>query len=215
MASFIARMTAHDRASEAAVGLIIALATRGTFRIAGGHDVDPFVLAAASLGASIAWGLVDAAIFVLAAKGTRLRWWHITTNSDPHSMVARKWAHEALEQTFLHNLSSSTRSGILNEIVAEGARAQPSNPRLRREDWLTGAAVFLVVVVAGLPAIAPLLLFSDADVGSWVSYGVAMLMLFALGAHWGPAHGLNRLRSGVAMLAIGACLTGLVIVLGG
>jgi VIT1/CCC1 family predicted Fe2+/Mn2+ transporter len=215
MARFLSRLSVHERASEAMVGLLVALAARGGVFISTEHAAHPRTLVLVSLGATVAWACLDAFFALLAAKGARLRWAHLTDDSRDAAERGHEWADEALNHTFLRNLEEPSLHRIRAQAVKEAANAKPVSPRLTPDDWLTGLAVFTVVVLAGIPAIVPILLVPDVELATWTSYGVALVLMFALGAHWGPAHGLRRVRAGLAMLALGSAMVAVVLVLGG
>jgi VIT1/CCC1 family predicted Fe2+/Mn2+ transporter len=215
MVRFLSRLTVHERASEAVVGLLVALAARGSARISTQHAAHAETLVLVSLAATVAWAVVDAFFALLAAKGARLRWAHLTDDQRDPAERGHEWADEALNHTFLRNLEDAALQRIRSQAVKEAANARPVSPRLTGEDWLTGLAVFTVVVLAGVPAVLPILVIDDLEVAAWASYVVALLLLFALGSYWGPAHGLRRWQSGTAFLTLGAVLLAVVLLLGG
>lgn len=215
MARFLSRLSVHERSSEAMVGLLVALAARGSARISTQHEAEPSTLVLVSLGATVAWAVVDAFFAILAAKGARLRWAHLTDDRRDPAERGHEWADEALDHTFLRNLEEPALQRIRGQAVKEAANARPVSPRLTSDDWLTGLAVFTVVVLAGIPAIVPFLLIPDLELAAWASYAVALALLFLLGAYWGPAHGLPRWRSGLALLALGGAMLAVVLLLGG
>lgn len=215
MARFLSRLTVHERASEAMVGVLVALAARGGALISTEHAASAQSLALVSLGATLAWAAVDAFFALLAAKGARLRWSHLTDDTRDPEERGHEWADEALNHTFLRNLEEPALRRIRAQAVKEAANAKPVSPRLTADDWLTGLAVFTVVTLAGLPAIVPIVLVADIDLAAYLSYGIALVIMAALGAHWGPAHGLNRPRGALAFSALGIVMTTVVVLLGG
>lgn len=215
MGRFLSRLTVHERASEAMVGVLVALAARGGALISTQHSTSPSTLALVSLIVTLTWAVIDAFFALLAAKGARLRWAHLTDDRRDPSERGHEWADEALNHTFLRNLEEPAMQRIRAQAVKEAANAKPVSPRLTAGDWLTGLAVFTVVTAAGMPAIVPILLVPDLEVAAYASYGVALLLIAALGAWWGPAHGLGRLRAGLTFFGFGVALTALVVLLGG
>jgi hypothetical protein len=213
--AFLSRLSVHERASEAMVGILVALAARGGTVISSGHEAAPTTIATVSLGATLAWAVIDAFFALLAAKGARLRWAHLTDDSRDPAERGHEWADEALNHTFLRNLEEPALGRIRAQAVKEAANARPVAPRLTADDWLAGLAVFTVVTLAGVPAILPLLLVPDTEVAAWASYGVALALMGALGAFWGPAHGLGRARAGLAFLGLGAAMVVVLVILGG
>jgi hypothetical protein len=212
---FLWRLSMHERATEAMVGVLVALAARGGLQISTEHAAEPATLALVSLGATLAWAVLDAFFALMAAKGSRLRWSHLTDDRRDPTQRGHEWADEALNHTFLSNLEEPAMQRIRQQAIREAAEAKPVSPHLTSQDWLAGLAVFTVVLLAGLPPILPILLVPDAAMAAWASYGVALGMMFALGAQWGPAHGMGRLRAGLWMLALGTGMVAVVLLLGG
>jgi VIT1/CCC1 family predicted Fe2+/Mn2+ transporter len=213
--AFLSRLSVHERATEAMVGLLVALAARGGLQISTEHAAEPVTLALVSLGATFAWAVLDAFFALMAAKGSRLRWSHLTDDRRDPAERGPEWADEALNHTFLRNLEEPSLQRIRQQAIREAALAAPVSPKLTRHDWLTGLAVFTVVLLAGLPPILPILLVPDVEVAAWSSYGVALAMMFGLGAQWGPAHGMGRIRAGLWMLGLGTLMVAIVLLLGG
>lgn len=212
---FLGRLSVNDRASESIVGLLVALGARGTVRLSSEHAADPTDLVLVSLAATLVWGLVDGFLKLLASKGARLRWAHLTAEARNPARVGHDWAEEALDMSFLAHLDDEARHRIRGQVVAEAGKAEPASPRLAGKDWLDAAAVLVIVVLAGIPAIVPFLLPLDVDTAAYVSNGIAVAMLFAFGLAWGPAHGLQPLKAAVALLLLGLVLVALVIGFGG
>lgn len=211
---FLSRLSVHERSSEAMVGLLVSLGARGAVRITSHEPVDPVALSLVSLAAALTWAIIDAIFALLAAKGQRLRWAHLTDDARDPKERGLEWADEALSHSFLHNLEEPALERIRAQAVKEAALAQPVSARLTADDWLAGLAVFIVVGLAAIPPVLALLLIPDIDAAVWSSYGVTLLLLFGLGMPWGPAHGLSRLRSGLAILALGSVMVAILLLLG-
>lgn len=211
----LASLSVHDRAAESIVGLLVAVGARGTFRLSGDHAADPWGLVLVSLGATVTWAVIDAALSLMAAKGSRLRWSHLTRSGTAKHAKGREWVEEALDQGVLAGLDLATQRRIRRHVIEEAAHAGPASSRLTREDWARGAGIFAVVLLAGIPAILPFLVIPDPEVAAHVSNGVTLAMLFAFGLAWGPEHGLPRLPAAFAMLGLGAALVVAVVLLGG
>lgn len=210
----LGRLPVNDRATEAIVGLLVALGARGSARISSA-EADPLQLAAISLGATVLWGLIDGFLKLLANKGARLRWAHLTGVARDPARRGHGWAEEALDMSFLAHLDGEARRRIRGQVVEEAAASPAANPRLTRDDWLDALAVLVVVVLAGIPPVLPLLLVGDLDAASYASYGVAVAMLAAFGLGWGPEHGLPPHKAAAALGALGVVLVAAVLLLGG
>ena len=88
-----------------------------------------------------------------------------------------------------------------------------------REDvraMLIGAlGVFLLVFLSTFPVVIPFIFLHEAHLALRISNGIAILLLFGTGHMLAGFAGLRRIRTGLAMVAIGAVLVALTIALGG
>jgi VIT1/CCC1 family predicted Fe2+/Mn2+ transporter len=91
----------------------------------------------------------------------------------------------------------------------------PSRPQLRRDDWLGGVVVFLIVVLATLPVLVPLALIEKAKPALRVSNGIAIAMLFLTGYAFGRHAGHRPLAMGISMVILGGAMVAVTISLGG
>ena len=86
----------------------------------------------------------------------------------------------------------------LGELVREELHIGAAHTTPLREGWITGTAT----AVGALIPVAPFLLFQD-PMAIWLSFGVAMLSHFAVGAARSIFTGRSFLRSGLEMFAVG------------
>jgi VIT1/CCC1 family predicted Fe2+/Mn2+ transporter len=93
--------------------------------------------------------------------------------------------------------------------VASGLRL------LRRDDYVGGLGVFLMVVLATFPVVIPFAVFDDTARALRISNLVALATLFAAGWMLGRYGGLNAWRAGAIMAALGAVLVAAIMALGG
>ena len=86
---------------------------------------------------------------------------------------------------------------------------------MHREDLVGGVAVALVILVATLPIVVPYLVVSDPDLAVRLSNGIALTLLFVLGAWWGQVVGGRALRIATGLTLLGVTLVLITIALGG
>ena len=91
----------------------------------------------------------------------------------------------------------------------------PLRPRLRITDWFGALGVFLIVVSATLPVIAPFALIEDARRAVRVSNGIAIGMLFVTGYAFGRFSGHRPFWMATAMVILGGAMVAITIFLGG
>jgi VIT1/CCC1 family predicted Fe2+/Mn2+ transporter len=92
---------------------------------------------------------------------------------------------------------------------------EPQIPRLDRDDWRGGLAVFLLVFLSTFPVAIPFLIIDSAVVALRVSNLIAIVMLFVMGYTFGQLTGRSAWLWGISMVVLGAALSGLTMMLGG
>ena len=203
-----------DRVSEVLFGLIMAVTIVGSLAIAtaGRNEVRTILLAA--LGCNLAWGLVDAVMYLIRTLTDRTLNRTLARRMDgTDPAIGRRLIEEALP--------AEVRA-ITGPVEIEAMRlrllAQP-HPRgavLGRDDYLAAAGIFLLVVLATFPVALPFLLMHDFAAAMRISRGVTLAMLFiagfVLGRHAGHDH---PAMTGLWMTLLGAVLIAAVIALGG
>jgi VIT1/CCC1 family predicted Fe2+/Mn2+ transporter len=204
-----------ERSSEVLFGLIMVLSFTCTISVvnAGEEDVREVVIGA--LGCNLAWGLVDAIMYLMAILLERGRGLviarEIRKTSDPER--GRQLLARVLPEPF---------DQLFDDLALERARANlvalPALSRgahLKRRDWLGGLAVFLLVFLSTLPVVVPFLFVEPLPRAMRVSNSVALAMLFVAGIGLGRWSGLGPWRTGFVMVVLGLVLVGITIALGG
>ena len=204
-----------DRNSEILFGLFMVLTFTDTLSVAtaGRDDVRTMLLAA--IGCNIAWGFVDAVMYVLrslvtrghqAALGRALR--AVSTPEQALGLIAGELGAlaGAMDAADLERI----RRRLVEQPVAAGQRA-----RLTAADLRGAAGVFVLVFASTFPVVLPFVFFTDLRLAMRVSGAVAIAMLFACGHGWGRYAGLRPVRCGLLMVLMGALIQAVVIALGG
>jgi hypothetical protein len=204
-----------ERVSEVLFGLILVLTFTGSLSAAESGRAEVRTMLIGALGCNIAWGLIDAIMYLMDCLATR--------GADLRTVTAIKRAgsEEAARPVILQALPPVVASALdrsdLKEIYSAVTRMPVSSTRARLElvDWLGGAAVFLFVFASTFPVILPFLFIDDAFVALRFSNFVAVAMMFALGYAFGELAGHRPLVTAVAMVLIGSVIVALTIALGG
>ncbi len=204
-----------ERMSEILFGLIMVLTFTGSISVAtSGHEEVREVLVGA-IGCNLAWGLVDAVMYlvtILVERGRGLTIWRaVRASGDPAQ--GRRALAEALPEPF---------DTLLEGPALEEARAKvlalpelPPRPRLGAQDWLGALGVFLLVSLSTFPVVLPFLFVRPLPLALRVSNGVAIAILYAAGHVLGRYAGIGAVRTGLAMVAIGVGLVAVTMALGG
>jgi VIT1/CCC1 family predicted Fe2+/Mn2+ transporter len=203
-----------DRISEILFGLIMAVTIVGSLSIATAGQAEARAVITAALGCNLAWGLVDAVMYLVRTVTERVRNRNLLRRIGSADLGT---AHRLIVQSLPEHVGA-----MVGPDEVEGMRRHllglPSvdGPVLRTRDYLEALGIFALVVIATFPVVAPFLLIGDVGMAMNVSQiiTVAMLLLagFSLGRHAGHA---RPLRSGLVMAVFGVALIVAVKALGG
>jgi hypothetical protein len=203
-----------ERSSEIMFGLIMALTFTSTVSVVATTN-DVKMMLGAALGCNVAWGLVDAAMHVLAAIVVRQRERSLVaaigkaSPEDAHRLVVEMLpdvAARSLDRKSLDHLTASIR-----ELPCPPASAMPT-----REDLRGAGIIFLLVFLSTLPVAIPFLLFSEVSVALRISNAIAIILLFLVGSTLGRFMSWPRPWAvGFAVALFGTVLVAITILLGG
>ena len=100
------------------------------------------------------------------------------------------------------------RSSRGSQEHVKGLPAPTDHPQLTGENWRGALGVFLLVFLSTFPVVLPFIFMHDAHLALRLSNGIAIAMLFGCGHMLAGYAGLRRVRTGLAMVVIGAVLVG-------
>ena len=204
-----------DRNSEILFGLFMVLTFTGTLSVATAGREDVKVMLVAAIGCNIAWGFVDAAMYVLrnlvlrareATLGRAVRAAH--RPEDAHRLIASRIGRLAagLGTPGLERV----RQTIIDQPAPPAGRVRPTADDLR-----AALGVFLLVFASTFPVVLPFIFSANLQLAMRVSAAIAITMLFLCGYSWGRYGGISPWRSGLAMVLVGVFVEAIVIALGG
>jgi VIT1/CCC1 family predicted Fe2+/Mn2+ transporter len=203
-----------DRVSEILFGLIMAVTIVGSMSIAtaGRDEVRTVMLAA--LGCNLAWGLVDAVMYVVRTATERTRNRVLARRiADADADTARRLITQALPAHVVALSGPDEIEGMRRRLLASPDKVRAV---LAPRDFLEAFAVFVMVVIATFPVVAPFLLTTDVATAMRVSQAITLGMLFVAGYALGNHAGYSKpLRPALAMAVFGAVLITAVKALGG
>jgi VIT1/CCC1 family predicted Fe2+/Mn2+ transporter len=180
---------------------------------AGREEVRSMLVGA--LGCNLAWGLVDAVMYVITSIAMRgrgnvlLR--ELKASADKaagHRMIA-----DVLPERIAQTMEADDLERIRGRLVALPVPA--ARTRVLKEDLLAAVGVFLLVFLSTFPVTIPFMIVSNARRAIRISNAVALVMLFLLGWSLAKSTGGSPWRFGVAMLGLGMILVAIIIALGG
>ena len=204
-----------SRVSEMLFGLFMALTFVGAVSVAESGRAEVQALLAAALGCNLAWGLVDAVMYLVTTitdRGRSLTLMHSVRNAT-NAETGRSLIKDTLSRQVAGLVSDTEIEAIRGRIVA--SPSVPKRPTLKPDDLLAALAVFLIVVAATFPVAVPFLIIDDIGLAKAISRAIALTMLFFGGLALGRYAGYGSWKTGFMMAGLGAALVSAVIALGG
>jgi len=208
-------LSPFERASEVLFGLIMALTITGALNVVHATERETRALFVGTLACNVAWGLVDAVMYVLNTLFERGRQSVVARalGIGTDTGRTRELLAEFVPESFVEALSTAEVATLRSTLLGEASIPAPA--RLQGSDLLAALGVFLLVVASTFPVALPFLVMSDAASAMAVSRGLSLLLLFASGYVVGRYAGLRPFLVGLAMLGVGAVLVAAVMALGG
>jgi len=204
-----------ERFGETVFGLIMVLTFTGSLHVAQAGRDDVRTMLIGALGCNLAWGLVDAVMYVLGSLFERGRGRAILLAVRSKSETADA-ARALVSDSVPSVVASVLRPSELDFVRERLAQVpEPPRPRLTGEDFLGALGVFLLVFLSTFPVALPFLLMSDAHLALRISNAIGVVLLFLCGWAMGRYSGLNAFLCGLAMAGIGAALVATTMALGG
>ena len=149
------------RVSEVLFGVIMALTFTGTLSAATAAREDVRAMLIGVIGCNLAWGLVDAVMFLMSALTER-----------GHGILTVRAVRTATSADSAHRVIAGAMPPIVASIlerddferIRQGLTVSedvPATPSLTKEDWLGAVAVFLLVFLSTFPIVIPFLVFQN------------------------------------------------------
>ena len=208
-----------SRLGEILFGFIMVLTVTLTagFSVADGkRGVRQLLLAA--VGANVAWGIIDAAMYIMNAMVVRRGKMRLVeaVQRAPDQQRALVLIQDRVEPELQELLGPEKAEAFSRSVLEHIVGARISKIRiLTKEDFYGALASFWLVFVSCLPATIPFLIFHEPQVALRVSNLLLIAGLFYVGQKWAAYAGKNRVAVGLAMVAVGLALVGVAILLGG
>ena len=203
-----------DRVSEMLFGLFMALTFVGAVSVADSGRSEVRELLAAALGCNLAWGLVDAVMYLVRTITDRGKSLTLVRSVRAATAgTARALIKESLSKPLAGLMTDAEVESVRQRVVA--LPSPPERPTLKSEDLIAALAVFLLVVAATFPVAIPFLIIDDIGLAKGVSRAIALMMLFFGGLALGRYAGYGSWKTGLMMAGLGAAVVTAVIALGG
>ena len=204
-----------DRASEILFGLIMVLTFTVSLNAAEAGRSDVRAMLVGALGCNLAWGIIDAVMFLMGTKGERAIASRIVraiqeapTVSAAHVLIA-----DALPSIVLPALSAVDLERIRLHLLRLPDNIMDPQP-FGRQDYIGAVCIFTLVFLCTFPVVIPFMFLNDASFALRVSNVIAITMLFLTGYTFGNQSG-RPWRVGLLMVVIGLSLMSVALVFGG
>jgi VIT1/CCC1 family predicted Fe2+/Mn2+ transporter len=204
-----------DRISEVLFGLIMVLTFTGSFSAAQAGRADIREMLLGALGCNLAWGIIDAVMFLMACLSERgqgirtlLAVRRAQAAGEAHSEIAG-----ALPDTIANVLQSPELETIRQRLIQ--LPPPPPRPRLQKDDWLGAIAVFVWVLISTFPVVIPFIFMHNAMFALRISNCIAVAMLYLTGHAFGRCIGYRPWLLGLSLVLLGIVLVAITIALGG
>ena len=171
----------------------------------------------AIIGCNLAWGIIDAALFLVDSlfdRG-RLRRLGLAVQRAPDDGSAIALVGSELDG-LLSDLTSESEREALYRRVVENVRKKADRARpLTKDDWMGALTSFWLVVLTSAPAAIPFLILDDARFALRISNAILLAILFVTGYWWARYTVSRPWLVGLALLLGGIALVAVAILLGG
>jgi VIT1/CCC1 family predicted Fe2+/Mn2+ transporter len=205
--------------AEVLFGLIMVLTiTVGASVISTSEELDTHKLVVAAVGCNIAWGVIDAVLFVLGNlfyRSQRARFFRElrSARSEAEALAAIQKEFGLEEEPLA--VPPEDRARLYQSILALSAHATPVRAGLKRRDFVSAFVVFCLVSVTALPGVLPFLLLNDSYLAFRLSNVVLLFLLFFVGYWWAHYTDARPWHAAVIVLFLGVSMVFVAITLGG
>jgi len=215
---FVARLDPGERLGELLFGLIMVLTFTLGAGIQLGDDRDATrELLIAALGCNAAWGIIDAALYLMGRLSERGRLHRLirSIQAAPSSEHALALVDRELDDRIPKIVRPEIRASLDREVLERVRTMKPQPNRVTAPDLWAALAVFWLVFLTALPAVLPFLVLRDTQIALRTSNAVLIGLLFFVGWRWATYTGASPWRTGLFMVVLSVALVVVAIALGG
>ncbi|MFC5706427.1 hypothetical protein [Aeromonas eucrenophila] len=206
-----------SRYSEILFGLLMVLTFTGCFNALEAGKAEIKDLLIAGIGCNIAWGMIDAIVYLITTLTERAR--ALRLLQQLHNLQpGDNRGIAALRDALPGPLAAICRDDELGDWQSR-LRQHPElsqGPIFRWNDLLNSLGVFLMAFLSTFPVLLPFMFLQDPVPALRLSHGIALLMLMLIGRGLARYAGSPRPRLvGVLFAAAGVAIVLATIALGG
>ncbi len=208
-------LTPVDRIAEVLFGVIMVLTFTGAISAATAGRDDVAELLWAALGCNVAWGFVDAIMYlmnVVVERGYQIKVFSKLSRAESPE-VSREIFRDEIQPIMVALLEDEEVDRL---VVRMKKLPVPTKQHLlTASDLFAGLQIFLLVFLCTLPVALPFLLVKDVNLAMRASNGVALGLLFLGGYLLARYAGFRRFVTALAYGLIGVSLVAITMALGG
>jgi hypothetical protein len=205
--------------AEVLFGLIMVLTfTIGADLLTDKGQLDTHQLVVAAVGCNIAWGVIDAVLFLLDMlfyRSQRARFYrrlrHATNDAEALAALQEEFG---LEDEPLA-IEPDDRARLYQSMLVLSSRAKPARVGLKARDFVAAFAVFVLVSATAVPGVVPFLMLDDSYVALRVSNLVLISLLFLVGYWWAHYTDAHPFKVASIVLVLGMAMVLIAVILGG
>ena len=208
-----------ERLGELLFGLIMVL----TFTLGAGIELQgdraaTRELLIAALGCNAAWGIIDAALYLMGRLSERGRLHRLVKKiqAAPRKRAGARARRPRARRAAAGDRAAGGPAGARRARARSRARDEDREESiLTADDAWAGLAVFWLVFLTALPAVLPFLVLRDALIAMRASNALLIGLLFYVGWRWAAYTGASRWRTALFVALLGVALVVVAIALGG
>ena len=204
-----------ERISEILFGLIMALSFTCAISVVEADRVEVKEMLIGALGCNLAWGIIDAVMYLintLSQRGRDLAILNFVRKSQEPEK-ARRWLAETLSPELSGIINDERLEQIRKDVVAGSSGFK--RPGISWTDLKSALGIFLLVFISTIPVTIPFAIIENARTALRISNAVAITLLFLGGWILAIYAGYKKFRTGFILALIGAMMVFVTIELGG
>lgn len=204
-----------DRISEILFGLIMVLSFTGAISVATDAREAVRELLWAALGCNVAWGLIDAVMYLMNVAVERGH--AITVFRKMAALKDPTAIRLLLKQEMRPAVAAIIKDEELDKLAWRFRELPLPSARflLSGLDLISGLQIFLLVFLCTLPVALPFAILQEISIAMRASNGIALLMLFIGGYILAGYAGFKKILTAVVYSVIGVLLVAITMALGG
>ena len=208
-------MSPIERVSEILFGLIMALSFTCALSVTETDGVEVKQMLYGAIGCNIAWGVIDAIMYLmieLSQRGRNIAILNYVRNTRDEEK-SREFIAETLSPEIAAVIGNQSLENIRRDIIHSGSKITRAG--ICGRDLKMALGIFLLVFLSTVPVALPFALIHDVRLALRISNGIAIILLFFGGWVLARYSSYNKFRTGLYLALLGIGMVFLTISLGG